>query len=237
MADIFRIGWPAGAMFANEMVCWAYLMVVLLAAGGRAAGEDPTLHNTAGWIGLRYMHLSFMPAVGLSVAMTAIVGKCMGMGRPDLAMSRAWLGVRIGLIYMGVCAVCFFVFRVWMIERFVPESMDAVQAAEIVRIGSTALIAAAVFQLFDAVAIVLSGALRGAGDTVWPGVATILLSWTCIIGGGHAIIALAPGLGSLGPWIGTATYLILLGTALMVRFVSGRWKSIVLVDAAEPERT
>ena len=230
--DIVRIGWPAGAMFANEMFCWTYLMSVLIAAGGAAAGASAVIHNTAGWIGLRYMHLSFMPAVGLSIAMTAIVGKCMGMGRPDLATSRTWLGLRIGLVYMGACAIGFFVLREWMIERFVPASMSAAEAEELVRIGSTVMIAAAVFQVFDAMAIVLSGALRGAGDTVWPGIATILLSWGCIVGLGHLLVATAPRLGSLGPWIGAAAFIITLGSALLWRFVGGKWREIKLVERA-----
>ena len=33
--------------------------------------EAGVVANTAGWIGLRYMHVSFMPAVGFSIAMTA----------------------------------------------------------------------------------------------------------------------------------------------------------------------
>ena len=66
------------------------------------------------------------------------------------------------------------------------------------------MIAAAVFQVFDAIAISLSGALRGAGDTIWPGVVTIVLSWSCIVLGGHLFIAAAPGLGSVGPWIAAA---------------------------------
>ncbi|MEO1512502.1 MAG: MATE family efflux transporter, partial [Planctomycetota bacterium] len=70
--ELFRLGWPAGLMFLNELFCWSYLMVVLLPAAGEAAGEDPVVHNTAGWIALRYMHVSFMPAVGLSIAMTAV---------------------------------------------------------------------------------------------------------------------------------------------------------------------
>ncbi|HED54506.1 MAG TPA: hypothetical protein ENJ00_09960, partial [Phycisphaerales bacterium] len=88
LLDVIKLGWPAGAMIVNEMICWGYLMTNLLPAGGRAAGESSELHNSVGWIALRYMHIAFMPAVGMSIALTAIVGKCMGMGRPDLAARR-----------------------------------------------------------------------------------------------------------------------------------------------------
>ena len=55
-------------MFGNEMVCWGFFMVHLV------SGFGPQ-HASAGWIAHQYMSLSFMPAVGISVACTAIVGK------------------------------------------------------------------------------------------------------------------------------------------------------------------
>lgn len=233
--DIMRIGWPGGLMFFNEMVCWGYLMAFLLGAAGEAAGQDAEVHNTAGWIALRYMHVSFMPAVGLGIAVTAIVGRCMGMGRPDLAAKRAWLGLKVTVVYMGLCGLAFIIFREQLIGVFIPADMPAAKVDELVRVGATVMIAAAVFQLFDAVAIITSGALRGAGDTVWPGVVTVIASWTCIVGGGHLLIWLAPGLGSLGPWIGASAYIIVLGVAMMARFIGGRWRTIDLLKHRDEE--
>src|SRR6185436_9289755 len=86
LMDILRIGWPPGLMFGNEMVCWAAFMVGMV-------GHFGPHHSTAGWIAHRWMSLSFMPSVGISVAVTAMVGKCIGMGRHDLAAKRAWAGL------------------------------------------------------------------------------------------------------------------------------------------------
>jgi len=229
IADIFRIGWPGALMFANEMACWTYLMVALIPKAADAAGQSPVLANTAGWIGLRYMHLSFMPTVGLSIAITAIVGKCMGMNRPELAASRTWLAFRLGLAYMGLCGVGFFIFREPLVDLFVSNDTSQADREQIILLGSQVLIAAAIFQLFDAIAIILSGALRGAGDTVWPGVATLVLSWTCIVGVGHLLVATAPTLGAASPWIGAAAFLITLGIAMLARFMGGKWRSMRLV--------
>jgi len=224
--DIARIGWPGAAMFGNEMICWAFFMVYLV-------GEFGPLHSTAGWIAHQYMSLSFMPAVGLSIAVTAVVGKCMGAKRPDEAAHRAWLGVALALVYMGVCGVLFVVFRHDLIGLFIPESTPPADAERLVALGSKFLIAVAAFQLFDAVAMVLSGALRGAGDTVWPGVATLVLSWTTIVAGGLAMTRFFPSLESVGPWIAAAAYVALLATALLVRFLTGRWKKIDLLKRSE----
>lgn len=112
--------------------------------------------------------------------------------------------------------------------------MSQVERDAVLRVGAKVMIAAAVFQLFDAMAITMSAALRGAGDTLWPGLATIVFSWSLIVGGGYLLIWLAPGIGSIGPWIGASAYIIALGIAMTVRFMGGSWKQIRLAEPTEP---
>lgn len=226
LRDIARIGWPGAAMFGNEMTCWAFFMVYLV------GGFGPR-HATAGWIAHQYMSLSFMPAVGISVAMTALVGRCMGMRRPDLAAQRAWMGLWVAVGYMGLCAVCFVVFRGPLVRLFIEKDTPPGDVELLVSLGSNFLIATAAFQMFDAIAMTLNGALRGAGDTVWTGVATLVLSWTIIVGGGLALVRFAPGLGSLGPWIAAATYIFVLSMMILGRFLSGRWRRLDLLGQGE----
>jgi MATE family multidrug resistance protein len=245
--DILRIGWPGGVMFANEMICWWWLMAKLVPmageaaavaggaeVGGSAARTAGIIANSAGWIALRYMHVSFMPAIGISIAVTAIVGRCLGMNRPDLAVRRTYLGLVITMVYMGLCGLGFILFREWMILQFVAPGTSAETTRQLVATGSAIMIAAAVFQLFDAMAITVSGALRGAGDTVWPGVVTIVASWVCLIGIGRLMIAIAPQLGALGPWIGASAYIIVLGILFTGRFLGGKWKQIDLIRKGPP---
>jgi MATE family multidrug resistance protein len=225
LREIARLGWPGGAMFVNEMVCWGFFMVYLVSHFGPA-------HASAGWAAHQYMSLSFMPAVGMSVATTALVGTYIGKGQHDVAAARYWLALRITAIYMGICGVVFVVFRGPLIGFFVREDTDPALAAEMVRLGSLMLIATAAFQLFDAGAMVTSGALRGAGDTFFPGVATIVASWVVIVGGGLALTHWAPSLESLGAWIAAAAYIVVLCLLLLWRFLGGHWRTIRLVEPA-----
>ncbi len=239
MGDLLRVGWPAGLMMGNEIVCWWIFMAGFVASFDRPG--EVAVNNMAAWIVLRYMHLSFMPAVGMSIAIGAIVGRYVGARQFDVAARRTWLGVALTAGYMSAWALVFVVFREPLVAIFIdrgPESgvTDPEVARRIVALGSTLLIVAAAFQLFDAVAIALSGALRGAGDTVWPGVATVVLSWGVIVGGGWLAIRVFPEHGVVGPWIAAAAYIVLLAAAMLLRFLSGRWTRLRVVhdDDAPP---
>jgi multidrug resistance protein, MATE family len=224
--DLLRIGWPASIQWGNELICWAIFMAVLV--GG--FGDD---HMTACGIAFGYMHLSFMPAIGLSVAVNSLVGKYIGAGKPDIALSRAHLCLAIAMTYMTICAAMFVIFRETLIGWFVGgPDITPERAQHIIDIGAKLLICTAVFQTADAFGIVYTGALRGAGDTVWPGVVTAIYAWVFIIGGGLAFITLAPELESLGPWIASAVYVTVYGMTMWLRFHSGKWRAIRLLEHA-----
>jgi MATE family multidrug resistance protein len=222
---LIKIGWPAAVQFSNEVMCWSIFMAVLVGQ----FGDD---HMTAGWAALRYMHLSFMPAIGFSVATTSLVGRYIGAGKPDIAARRARLSLSLAMSYMTLCAIIFFVFRRELISVFVTgQSVDPVRAANLIEIGAKLMICAAVFQTVDAFGIIYTGALRGAGDTVWPGVATIIYSWLFIVGLGWLMVEYFPQLESVGPWIGAAVFITFYGVTMALRFERGRWRSIALMEA------
>src|SRR5690606_19853137 len=80
--DLARIGWPGAVQFGSEITCWAIFMSALVGHYGEA-------HMAAGWATLRFMHLSFFPTIGFSVAATSLVGRYIGAGEPNIAANRA----------------------------------------------------------------------------------------------------------------------------------------------------
>jgi MATE family multidrug resistance protein len=228
LVALLRLGWPVSVQFGNEIICWAIFMTVLV-------GHFGELHLTAGWSTLRYMHLSFMPAVGFSVATTALVGRYIGAGKPDLASNRAHWALGMAVVYMTVCGLAMAIWRDSLVGVFV-DGDDAAVAAEVVAIGAQLMICAAVFQTFDAVGIVYTGALRGAGDTLVPGVATIVLSWSLIVGLGAWLAWNRPEWASVGPWVGASAYIVVYGVWMALRFERGAWRRIRLLEPAPGAR-
>ncbi len=230
VGELVKVGLPAGVQFCNGMISWSVFISVLVGVFG-------TVHLAACSVTQRFVSLSFMPTIGISIATTALVGRYIGSGRPDVARRRAHAGVRAAMVYMGLCGLAFLIFRHPMVRFFVrpPESSDlspeqlSAQIEQIVAIGGRIMICAALFQMFDALGIVFVGALRGAGDTKFPMILTGVMSWTFLIGGGFIVIKVFPQLTSLGPWIVASAYVIVLGLLMAWRFESGAWRKIDLL--------
>jgi len=223
--QILRIGVPSGGSFFIDIATWTFFMTVLVGHFGK-------LHMAAASHAMRYMRMSFIPAIGIGIAATVLVGRYIGQRQRDLARKRAYAALITGMVYMGLCGLAFVLFRKPMMGLFVNmknSAYTAAEAAQIIAIGSRILLCMAVFQLADAVNIILSGALRGAGDTRWPMWATAVSSIAILVCGGLVVVKVWPELGSLGPFSAAAANCIVLAAALAVRFESGQWRKIDLL--------
>lgn len=224
LRDLLRVGSPAALQQGTEILTWAVFSSVLVGRFGATA-------LAAGWATLRYLHLSFMPAVGFGVAATSLVGRHIGAGDPETAAARARTALVLAIAYMSLCGGAMLLLRSHLVALFAHgANTPPDEAARIVELGSRMMIAAAFFQAFDAVGIVLMGALRGAGDTLWPGVASFVLSWALIVGLGWVLVEQAPGLGPMGPWIAASAYIVVFGLALALRWRSGAWRRLHLLQ-------
>lgn len=228
--EILRIGWPAGVQFSQDVLAWGVITAFLV-------GKFGMDHLAANTTVIRYMSLSFMPAVGIGIATTALVGRYIGERRPDLALRRVRAGLIAAVLYMGICGLVFFFFRHELVRFYMtiapntklPPEQVAVRIDRITVIGGRLLLCAAFFQAFDAVVIIYNGALRGAGDTFFPMICTILLCWVFLVGGGFTIVHSFPHLNSLGPWIAASGFIIMLALVFCWRFESGSWRKIDLL--------
>ncbi len=220
--ELLKIGLPSGFQTAGDVVAWTIFLAVVMPAFG------PEAMKANGYM-LQYMKLSFMPAFGLSTAVTALVARYVGAGKPEISEQRAHLGFRMAMGYMLLCGVMFFVFRNHLMHLF---STDPA----VIALGGKLLIVCAIFQIFDAMFIIYVGALRGVKDTFWPSIVQIALCWGLVVGGGFAVSRLMPQWGVLGPWTVGIIYGMILGFYLLGRFRSGRWKTMLPESEAEAKR-
>jgi MATE family multidrug resistance protein len=214
MRSLLTVGVPSGVQVVAEVLAWTLFTVWIV-----ALFDQPTM--AANNYTFRFMSVSFMPIYGLSTAVTALVGRYIGMGRRDLAAKRAHLGFAVAAAYTLACAALFYFGRSWLMGLFTADPL-------ILRTGGLLLVFAAAYQVFDALYIIYNGALRGAGDTFVPAVATGALCWGITVFGGYVVARLRPGWGVAGPWTAALVYGVTLGLWMFVRFNRGRWKLIEL---------
>jgi MATE family multidrug resistance protein len=209
---LLKIGVPSGIQIVAEVLAWSLFSIFVMASFGTSTMAANTFM-------FRYMAVSFMPAFGISMAVTALVGRYLGMGREDVARQRADLGFVIAATAMLSCGLLFFLGRNVLMGLFTHDP-------ETLRIGAMLLVFAAVYQFFDAMYIIYNGALRGAGDTLVPALTTAGLCWGMTVFGGYLIARWKPQWGPAGPWSIGSLYGMILGTFMLLRFRRGRWKAV-----------
>ncbi len=217
---LIHVGWPSGGGFVLDISAWSAFMVVIIGGFGTAA-------LAASAIIWRFAELCFMPAMGIGLAVCTLVGQAVGAGRPDLARRRAALGTLINMVYMSLMGLTLVIFRQPLIGFFTDEP-------EVLRIGTQLMIFVALYQLFDAVAITYSNALRGAGDTLWPMIVGACLAWGIMFGGSLMISRVRPDWGSNGPWGFAAGFIVVIGTTFLIRWRRGAWEKMDTIGRGAP---
>ena len=212
---IIKLGFPAGVQFSIEILAFSVFILLLI-------GRFGTVQLAANNLAHKYLELSFMPVIGMGVALTAAIGKSIGEGRKSLARVQARWGCGISVCYMSCYAIVLMFFNTELAGLLTDDQ-------EVIVWASRMLIICSIFQVFDALGITFSSALLGAGDTFIPAVMKIVGVLVVFMGGGFAIVHWLPELEGLGPWYAATAYICCLGIAYAIRFAWGSWEKIDLV--------
>jgi Na+-driven multidrug efflux pump len=164
------------------------------------------------------VNVSFMLALGVSGATQTLVGRAVGSGEPELAVTALKNGMRVALSFSAALAVGLTAAPTLLMRIFTDD-------AQVLALGVATLRLGALFQLLDAAHIIAMGALRGAGDTAWPAAWQTALAWLVFLPlawllGNHL------GYGLVGAYAGGTVYVALLAGGLLWRFASGKWRHV-----------
>lgn len=221
MRDLIRVGLPFALQTVSEVIVWAIFVNVLV---GRTFGTAHLIATNAAW---QYMRIAFLPSMGVGQALTALVGNSIGAGDRGRARRETFVATLITVGYMGSLSVIYALFGGELIGLFNSDP-------EVMRIGRGVMICAAVFQLFDAMSITYSAALRGAGDTFVPSIVFTISNWVVIVGGGWCAATYYPEWGSIGPWAASAALFFFAAMYFLWRWRCGAWEKIELFRDAAP---
>ena len=196
---LVRLGFPAGGQMLIEVGVFA----AATALAGRVSATSLAAHQIA----IHMASVTFMIPYGLSSAAAVRVGQAVGRRDPPGAVVAGWTAIALGVTFMACAAAVFLTMPATLIRAFSSDD-------EVISMGVRLLFVAAIFQLFDGLQGVTTGALRGLGDT-----RTAML-WNF---GGHWLVGLPLGYllcfywgyGLVGLWWGLSLGLIICGISLI----------------------
>ncbi len=169
---------------------------------------------------MNIINVSFGFSDGFGIASTSLVGQELGAKRPDLAMLYGKVGQRCSFCVGVFLAAFFILFRREMILLFNSDPTIVALGAQIVII-----LAASCFA--QSSQVVISGCLRGAGDSRYVAL-TSFISIAAIRPAISWLLCYPLGLGLAGAWLGLFADQFLRLALNFVRFQSGKWTAIQL---------
>lgn len=221
-ARMIRFGFPAGLNWFFEFFAFIFFVDVIVANYG-------TLTLAAFMTALELNSVSFMPAFGIASAGAIVVGQQIGAEDHASVPSTVWRTFKLSAAWQGIVACLYLIFPTVIFSVFVRESQADYEV--LLSLGSFVVMYSASWQLCDAAATTLAEALRAAGDTDFTMWTRLALGWLFFAPGSYLTIKLwgAP-LGWAVLWL--VLYLGLLAVILWIRFQSGAWRSIELVETS-----
>lgn len=220
---ILRIAVPASMMSIVRVTSLAAFTVVLKNT------VDAVHAQGALRPGFSIESFAFMPAFGLSIAAAALVGQSLGMKDPDRAERLGWTAAHQAAIVSTIVSILLFVFADPLSRAVLPGDLKTAHyAAQFTRyVAST--------EVFFAYAMVLIGAMQGAGDTRRPLWLSLIALWGMRVPFA-AFLALpvvslfglasvrGAGMGADGAWLSMAATQLIQGVAAIWLFKKGAWK-------------
>jgi len=217
---ILKYGIPNGLQGTIDLAGFTIFLLLL--------GKLGTIPLAATNIAFNINTLAFMPMIGIGMAVSILVGQNIGASNPERAEKITESGFIIVFTYMVILAICYVVIPDIFIKPFSFKA-DPFEFKKIYQISVILLRFVAFYSLFDAMNVVFSSALRGAGDTRFIMAAVAILSIFVLILPSYIFIILL-GKGIYAGWTIATIYVVLLALMFFLRFKHGKWKKISVIE-------
>lgn len=218
---LLKFGVPGSLQFCLDVFAFTFFILMV----GRIGKYELAATN----IVLSINSLAFMPAMGFSMGVSTLTGQALGGNRPADAVKAANSSIHLLLIYI-LCLDLVFIFAPqWLLSIFMGTELAGAAGQEIMRLGTILLRIVAVYVCVDALYMVYSGVLKGAGDTKY-------LMW--VIGSLSLICMILPvsiGIlwfeaGLMFAWGCVVLFILSLFLMSWTRYLGGKWKAMRVIE-------
>jgi len=211
MRRYIRLGLPSGTEVFLNIAAFNGFLLMFQGYGIAAAASATIVFN--------WDILSFVPLLGLNIAVMSMIGRFVGADDMDKANEVITAGYILGLGYSLLLATCFLVFRNQLVEVFIFFDEEA---EEIRSLSRFMMIGLGIYAFCEGVLQVAAGVLRGAGDTRWVMVASVTLHWIMLVAQFFVIRVL-----DYGPrvsWMGFVLMILAICLVFLGRLWGNRWR-------------
>lgn len=223
--DIFsrlmRYGIPGSLQFTLDIMAFTFFVLLV----GRIGKTELAATN----IVLSINALAFMPSMGVSQGVSVLVAQALGRKKASMATSSVSSASHLLIGYILIIDLLFIFAPQLVLDPFLSAQHDPAGYAELLRISTTLLQIVAAYLFFDAMYMVVSGALRGAGDTRFMMLATGVVSPICLI------LPVYFGVSSFNmsveeAWLCILLFITVLFTLSALRYRFGAWKEMLVIE-------
>ena len=218
---ILRFGVPSGGYSVLNIL--SFTVFVFLT--GRVGDVAFAVSNACFTVN----YLLFAPMEGFALGAATLVGQAQGRGDSEAARRDGMRTVLLGVLTVVVPSLLAVVFHRPILAVFAPE--DPRLLSEFMSTGFVLLILMAAWQVFDAADVILSGALKGAGDTgfvMWWILVAAFGIWLPLV---FAVVKLCNTMPAL--WATMVAYVAIMFAGSMIRWRRGKWMSIKVLKTPE----
>jgi len=214
---ILRFGVPAGGYEILNMASFTTFVFITGRVGDLAFAVSNACFSVN--------YLLFAPMIGFSLGVQTLVGQARGRGDDVGAAMALRRTTDLAVVFVVACCAVTLALHRPILALFAPS--EPALRDEFISLGRTLMMLMSGWVVFDAVDVVLSGALKGAGDTrfvfVWMLVTSFLL-WMPMVAAAliltHSIVVL---------WSTMILYVLIITFGSWWRWHRGKWRSIDLV--------
>jgi len=218
---LLKFGVPGSLQFCLDVFAFTFFILMV----GRIGKYELAATN----IVFSINSLAFMPAMGFSMGVSTLAGQALGGSRPADAVKAANSSIHLLLIYIFCLDLVFIFAPQWLLSIFMGAEMAGPAGQEIIRLGTLLLRIVAVYVFVDALYMVYSGVLKGAGDTKY-------LMW--VIGSLSLICMILPvsigifwfDAGLMFAWGCVVLFIVSLFLMSWTRYLGGKWKAMRVIE-------
>ena len=213
---ILRFGVPAGLYTILNMLSFTIFVFVTGGVG------DLELAVSNACFTVNYLLVA--PIEGFSLGASTLVSQALGRGDPEAAVHDAHRTLFLGVGFIAVCSLVVLLLAQPILGMF--ASRAGTSAAEFRSLGFTLFVLMAAWQVFDAADVILSGALKGGGDTkfvMWWMLVVAFVIWLPVVFVVRRFHNTMPAL-----WSTMILYVVVICVGSLIRWRRGGWKMVKL---------